>query len=321
MSRLSTATSTSLIALFVLASTAQAEVLSIEGVAPANSSEFVDIHSIAIEDFGGSDGRALAFELEERLSAISILDQLYFTVIGGRSAVRPDASLSGNATAAVEEYETVAKRRRCVERGEKNKCVTYRHIEVDCLTRTIDYRARVRATRYRDGRSIYTESFPSQYEQTICFGDDEDFRSSESVIRDMLAETAGGVRHDLAPREYRQDVRILESRKGMSKADGPYFKAAIRMTKSNPEEACRMWDEAARNGLDHISLSFNRGLCAEQRQDFDSALALYEEADSLSPGKSEVGEAMRRVHDHQRALAEWELRQTATENGNGEEQG
>jgi tetratricopeptide (TPR) repeat protein len=310
MSRLSTVTTAALMGLACLASVAQAEVLSIEGVAPANSSEFVEIQSIAIDGFGGRDGRALGFELEDRLSAISIFDQRYFDVIGGRSAVQPDASLSGNVSAAVEEYETVAVRRICVKRGEKDKCITYKDIEVDCLTRTIDYRAQVRATRYRDGRSIYTEAFPNRHEQTICYGDDQDFPNSESVIRDMISQTANGVRNDLAPREYRQDIRILESRKGMTKADGNYFKAAIKMTKSNPEEACRMWDEAAENGLDHISLSFNRGLCAEQRQDLDSALALYEEADIISPGKSEANEAMRRVNGHQRALDEWELRQS-----------
>ena len=321
MSKFSIAAVTSLIGLFGLASTVQAEVLAIEGMAPAKSPDFVDIQSIAIEGFGGPDGRALAFELEDRLAAISILGQRYFTVIGGRSAVRPDASLSGNVTVAVEEYERVEKRRRCIKRGEKDKCASYKHIEMDCLTRTIDYRAQVRATRYRDGRSIYTESFPSQYEQTICFGDDEDFRSSESVIQDMLAETADRIRHDLAPREYHQDIRILESRKDMAKAEAAYFKAAIKMTKSDAEESCRMWEEADRNGLTHVSLSFNRGLCAEQRQEFDTAIALYEEADGLSPGKSEVREALRRVHDHQRALVEWDLRQSVATDTNVEEQG
>jgi len=310
MNRFLTAAIGALIALSGFSTTARAEVLTIDGMSPAQSSEFTEIQSIAIEDFGGRDGRALAFELEDRLSAIRIFDQPYFDIIGGRSAVQSDAIMAGNVTAGVEQYDSVAKRRRCVKRGEKDKCITYKNIKVDCLTRRIDFRAQVRATRYSDGRSIYTESFPHQNEQKICAGDDDDFVSSESVIRTMLSDTASAVRNDLAPRVYRIDVRILESRKGMTKVEGNFFKAAIKMTKSDAEEACRMWDEAAQNGQVHISLAFNRALCAEQRGDLESALVLYGEADSLSPGKMEVTQAIKRANGHRQARDEWELRQS-----------
>lgn len=298
------------IALLGLSSAAQAEVLTVEGLTPAGSPEFVQIRSLALDDFGGSDGRALAFELEDRLADAALFGQPYFDVIGGRSAVTADASLSGNVTAGVEQHDSVAKRRRCVERDDKKKCVTYKDIKVNCRTRTIDFRAQVRATRYSDGRSLYAESFPDRKEQTICVGDDEDFASSESVIRNMVVQVAAAVRDDLAPRQYRQDIRILESRKGMAKAEGNAFKDAIRMTKSDPAEACRMWDAAAESGLVHSSLAFNRGLCAEQRGDLDAALALYAEVERLSPGKQEVAEALRRTASHRRALEEWELRQS-----------
>ncbi len=310
MNRFLTAMIGGLLALSGLSTAVRAEVLTIEGMSPAQSPEFTEIQSIAIDGFGGRDGRALAFELEDRLSAIRVFDQPYFDIIGGRSAVRSDAIISGNVMAGVEQYDTVAKRRRCVKRGEKDKCITYKNIKVDCLTRHIDFRAQVRATRYSDGRSIYTESFPHQSEQTICAGDDEDFASSESVIRTMLSETANAVRNDLAPRAYRIDVRILESRKGMTKVEGNFFKAGIKMTKSDAAEACRMWDEAAQNGQVHISLAFNRALCAEQRGDLGSALALYDEADSLSPGKMEVTQSMQRARGHLQARDEWELRQS-----------
>jgi len=311
MKRLLTAAITALIALAGLAPAARAEVLAIDGLTPAGSPEFADIRSLAIDGFGGRDGRALAFELEDRLSAIRILGQPYFDVIGGRSAVAPDASLSGNVTADVSQRDTVAKRRRCVERDAKDKCVTYKDIDVDCRTRVIDFRAQVRATRFADGRTIYTESLPNRKDQTVCFGDDQDFVSSESVIRSMIAEAADAIRADLAPRQYRQDIRILESRKGMSKAEGNRFKAAVQMTKSDAAEACRMWDEAAANSLVHLSLQFNRGLCAEQRGDLEEALALYQEAGRLSPGKLEVTQALQRTGDHLRALKEWEERQSA----------
>ncbi|MEO9600416.1 tetratricopeptide repeat protein [Parasphingorhabdus sp.] len=312
MNRLLNAAVTASLAFTCLSNAAQAEVLVIDGMTPADSSAFAQIQSIALEDFGGRDGRALAFELEDALAAIRIYGEPYFDVIGGRSAVESDAILSGNVTTDVEQDETVAKRRRCVERDDKDKCITHKNIRVDCLTRTVNFRAELRATRYSDGRRIYSESFPNQNEQTICFGDDEEFTSRRSIIRNMVSETVGTIRRDLAPRQYRREVRVLESRKGMAKADGKFFKAAVKMTKSNPTEACRMWDEAADNGLVHISLTFNRGLCAEQRGDFESAIALYQEAQRISPGKLEVNQSIQRISDHRRALDEWELRQSGT---------
>jgi len=315
MNRLGTATIAALMAMAGLSSAARAEVLTIEGMTPANSPDFAQIISIAIERFGGSDGRTLAFELEDRLVDINISGRSYFDVIGGRSAVQPDATLSGNVTAGVEEFDTVGKRRRCVERDDKDKCVTYKDIKVKCVNRIIDFRAQLRATRFSDGRSIYAESFPDRQEQTVCIGDEQDFASSESVIRAMISSTATAIRNDLAPRSFRQDVRVLESRKGMTRAESDFFKSAVRMTKTNAAEACRMWDEAAENGQVHISLTFNRGLCAEQRGDLDAALALYDEADRLAPGKIEVTEARQRASDHLRALDEWELRQSGGSDG------
>jgi len=121
MNKLLATTITALLAIAGLASAAQAEVLTIDGMTPANAAEFPQIQSVAIERFGGRDGRALAFELEDSLAAVTIFGQPYFDVIGGRSGVQSDASLSGNVTASVEQYDTVAKRRRCVERNDEDQ--------------------------------------------------------------------------------------------------------------------------------------------------------------------------------------------------------
>lgn len=295
--------------------TAHAEVLTIEGLTPANEPAFALVDTLAIDRFGGSDGQNLAFEVEDQLSNVRVFDQPYFDVIGGRSAIRPDASLSGNVTVGIDQYETTANRNRCVQRDDKDKCTKRREIKVDCLRRVIDYRAQVRAVRFADGRNIYAGSFPKKDEQTICFGDDREFSSSEGVIRKMVADTARELRNDLAPRAYRREIRVLESRKGMSKVEGKFFKAAVRMTKRDETEACRMWDEAGTNGQVHISLAFNRGLCAERNGDLQTALSHYGEAQSLAPKKLEVKNAIKRVTGHQQALDDWETRQSVSSDG------
>ena len=304
-----------------LSSTAHAEILTIEGLSPAGSPAFATVGTISIERFGGSDGQALAFELEDALSGISVFDQAYFDVIGGRSAVDPDATVSGNVTSGFNSYELIQKRLRCVARDADDKCTEHKNIDVDCLKRVISFRAEVRASSFGDGRRIYSESFPNKHEQTICFGDDQEFSDSEGEIRKMVSGAARAIRSDLAPRQYRRDIRVLESRKGMDKAERNFFKAAVKMTKSDQTEACRMWDEAAMNGQVHISLIFNWGLCAERSGDLETALDRYQQAQVLSPKKFEVRQAINRVNDHLRALEEWNARQSALSPESATEQG
>jgi len=295
-----------------------AEVLTIEGLTPADVPGFTTVKTLSIERFGGSDGQDLAFKLEDRLQGVSVYGEPYFDVLGGRSAVEADATLTGTATAGIDRYETTEYRDRCIARDKDDKCTKRKSIKVKCLKQVVDFRAQVRASRFEDGRRIYSESFPEKAEQTICFGDDQEFSSGENEVRKMIANVASAVRNDLAPRQYRRQIRVLESRKGMGKADSKYFKAAVKMTKKDASEACGMWDEAAANGLVHISLAFNRGLCAEMRGDLEGATALYSEAQALSSRKLEVRQGLDRVGDHQRALDDWELRNSA---GSGEDSG
>ncbi len=290
-----------------LISTAQAETLRVEGLYPARAPNVASIESIAIDRFGGSDGTALAFEIEDKLSDVEIEGAAYFKVMAGRSAIEPDATLSGTATTGIEEYETTEKRERCVERDDKGKCEKRKSIKVACLKRVIDFEAQVRLSRFSDGQTIYAERKFDGNEETVC-GRKESFTSREDIIRGMINSAAYSVRRDLAPIERRENIRVLESRKGMDKANGKFFKAAVKMTKTDEREACRMWDQAAVNNAPHRSIMFNRGLCAEQAGVLDKALTLYAEAEQLAGSKTEIDLAISRVEDRQRALDDWDIR-------------
>lgn len=295
-----------------LATAAQAETLRIEGLYPARADDIAEIQSIAIDRFGGSDGTALAFAIEDKLNNIEIDGASYFKIMTGRSAIEPEGTLSGTATAGVEEYPTTAYRDRCVERNDKGKCEKRKSIEVSCLKRVIDFQSQIRMSRFSDGQTIYSDRKSNSDEQTVC-GRKESFTSSEEVIRRMIDSAAYAVRRDLAPIERLQNIRVLESRKGMDKATAKFFKAAVRMTKTDEQEACRMWDEVAANGSAHVSIAFNRGLCAEKAGALDMALAFYDEAGQLTGNKSEIGQAIRRVEDRQRARDDMDLRYARSE--------
>lgn len=290
-----------------LAVTAQAETLQIEDLYPARAPDIALIKSISIDRFGGQDGTALAFEIEDKLSDVEIQETSYFKIMAGRSAVDPEATLSGTATTGVEEYEVSEYRDRCIERNEKGKCEKRKSIKVACLKRVIDFQAQVRLSRFSDGRTIYAERKSDSNEQTVC-GRKESFASSEKVIRGMINSAAYSVRLDLAPIERRENIRVLESRKGMDKTAGSFFKAAVKMTKNNAEEACRMWDDANLKGPAHVSVIFNLGLCAEQEGHLDVARDYFTGAQRMASNKVEIGQALSRIADKQRARDDWYLR-------------
>lgn len=300
------------LAALCLAATAQAETLRIEGLYPARADNIAEIKSIAIDRFGGRDGTALAFEIEDRLSDIRIDGARYFKIMTGRSAIEPEGTLSGTATAGIEEYPTTEYRDRCIKRDDKDKCLKSKSVEVDCLKRVIDFQAQIRLTRFNEGQTVYSERKTDGNEQTVC-GRKESFASSEGVIRGMIQRAANSVRRDLAPMERRENVRVLESRKAMDKATASLFKAAVKMTKTDEREACRMWDQAAANSAPHISIAFNRGLCAEQEGALDEAMTHYLQARQLSAGKTELVQAIRRVEDRQRAMDDWDIRYVSAE--------
>jgi len=290
-----------------LLSAANAETLKISGLYPAARDGATQVESISIENFGGRDGDDLGFAIEKKLQAINFDGEPYFTVMTGRSATDPDAILSGTATARIEEYNTTAYRSRCVERNEKGKCTEHKSRKVPCLKRVIDFDGNLRLSNFSDGRSIFTRGLSDKNEQTIC-DRDENFSSSRGEIQRMIDKVAYSVRRDLAPIEVTRDIRVLESRKGMEKGQKKAFKAAVKMTKTNEAEACRMWSELAANSAPHGSLAFNIGLCAEQVGDFENALAQYDKASSLLGKKTQIDQGIRRIRDRQQANADWNAR-------------
>ncbi len=290
-----------------LTTTAQAETLQINGLYPARADNVAEIKSIAIDRFGGNDGTALAFEIEDKLSDVEIDGAPYFKIMAGRSAIEPEGTLSGTATAGIEEYPTKGYRERCVKRDDKDKCVKRKSVEVKCLKRVIDFQAQIRLSRFSDGQTIYADRKSNGNEQIVC-GRKESFASSEEVIRGMINSAAYSVRRDLAPIERRENIRVLESRKGMDKATGKFFKSAVKMTKTDELEACRMWDEAAANRALHRSITFNRGLCAEQKGTLGEAIKLYTEANQMGGRKNEIDQAIRRIEARERAIDDWFLR-------------
>lgn len=288
-------------ALFILAfsaTAANAETLPVSWVYPARSDNAAALNSIAIENFGGIDGASLAIRTEDLLRSVSIDGEPYFRILpGGANA---DAVLRGAASADSWKERVTQKRNICVRSEKGGKCLERKDEEIDCTRRIVrlDYRVRLIST--ETGGVLFAEDGQPEESLVYC-PQDKDVRTVEDHVRSLGDNIALSLRNALAPVERSEGVRVMESRKGLSKADGAVFKDAVRLTKTDASAACAKWAELLRTNPDHLSTAYNVALCAESDSDLGNATIAYQRALALDPGSDYAIIGAQRIEDRLRA--------------------
>ena len=263
--------------------TAQAEVLRITGEFAAGYREASLLHSLAIGRFDGQDGIALANAVERALGGT------HFALMGGRAGRgNAEGSLNGAAVTGVEENQFKKKEKRCVEKDKDGKCLKQAEVEVRCRRRVVNLRADFRLIRNDDGRVVYSESKPFREEISWCEGQNP-YRSVEDTVQAAIEQIASSVRYDIAPSVRTYDIRVRESTKGMAKDTAQRFKELVKLTKRDSRGACAGWEAMQAEVQGNPSLLFNAGLCAEQRGDYEGALALYRQASQAGASEGVEG--------------------------------
>lgn len=254
------------------AGAAQGEVLEITGEFPANNREASFLESISVDRFGGSDGTALQIAIERALGGSQ------FELLGGRTGRdTAEGSISGSISSGVDESSFRKKEKQCVSKDDKGKCLKEEQVEIGCKRRIIDIKADIRIVRNTDGRILYSQPKPFREEVEWCRGNSPE-RTTEDVIEGAIRDIAGSLRGDLVPHVDTYKIRVRENTKGLSKDSANRFKELVKLTKRDPQGACRGWEAMQTEAAGYPSLLFNLGLCAEQRGDYEKALGLYQDA-------------------------------------------
>ncbi|MEJ5975628.1 hypothetical protein WG901_03210 [Novosphingobium sp. PS1R-30] len=283
----------------LLTTAAQAEVLTVEGVYPADSDGAAAMKTIAVESFGGSDGADLAIRIEDALRAVEIDGRPYFRVLPSASG-GADGVLRGTATAEIKRERYTEQRERCVAKDANGKCTEKRKEDVRCTRRRIELVPNVRLIAVRDGALVHADSQLEQATDSRCEDNSSEQRSPETVVRELTGRIAGRLRGALAPTWRRESIRVLEDRKGLSREDGEKFKNALRLTKTDAGAACRQWQAIADANPGHAVTLFNIGLCDEAAGNLDGAERLYREAAQTSRAGN-VGDGLGRIAARRRA--------------------
>ena len=230
---------------------ALAEVLTVEGVYPARTAGAVEVEEITVERFGGDVGEQLAIAITDRLEDVRLDSQPYFTIksatgggntyhIYGAAGAAPEQALSGpvgatlRGTASGEVSEVrdgSEKRTRCVRRDDNKKCIEETVDVFRCRKMTVHFSPSLRLIA-REGGTLYAADDDLVQSQRYCANDKSE-PSPARMMDSMVDEFAQRVRYDLAPEFRRADVRIMEGRKGLAKADSsaPVQRGTMRRTR------------------------------------------------------------------------------------------
>ncbi len=285
---------------------AAAETLPVGGVYPAGNDTAAALATIAVEPFGGVDGQQLGIAVADRLRSVTIGGERYFAIVPSGSRAEVEAVLQGTAGAEAGRRDSGTREKEfCVERDEDHDCIKKEKRRIPCWDQVVRLDATVRLVGV-DGGLIHTLDRNDETTQRWCEGDERP--SAEAMVRELAGRYADSLRHDLAPEERSEQIRVMETRKGLPDDDSRVFREAVRLTKSDEEAACAAWSAVGARNPDNPAVQFNLGLCEESRGSLREAYDHYRRA-AAGPGDTEYArQGGQRIEDRWRANAQLESR-------------
>ena len=284
---------------FMFGSAVSAETLPIEYVEPARADGVAFVRSLTVENLDDDAGGYMRNALIEGLRSASYGGEPWFAVLPQTYSDDTEAALEGAVNVVIDDRRASPKTKKsCAERDAKGKCIREEKREIACNDLVIDVDPMLRLVS-REGIEVYRSPHGRQKSTRYC--EDGYQPAIDPIVDTMIDEIVAEIVADLAPRQFAEGLRILESRKGLPKADANRFKQAIRLTKTDPGAACLEFVSLAEAHPGHGPAVFNAGLCYEMRGDTDTARDWYERAASLPMAGDYSRQGLSRLDANRRA--------------------
>lgn len=272
---------------------AHAETISVEGYLPAATDAGLRLEVIAVDPIDGNQGAKLGFELKQALERAHVDGEAWFDVAPGSNtpvdAIIQGAADSQSSITQLDDKEV----RSCKKKDDDGDCVRYETIIYECNRFEVSLYPDIELVS-REGEVLYYER--DELSRVVDHCDDAGAGPSRSEMANGLIRSfADRVRRALAPRNYSQDYRILERRKGLGKGERNAFKRAVRLTKSDEDAACEAFRALEVTAPQQASVLYNVALCHERFGDYAMARQTYQRALDVSPDKPMTLEAFDRV--------------------------
>lgn len=287
------------VAAALCATAAQAETLPVSGVYPAANDAAAALQTLAIDSFGGTDGQQLAIAIADRLRDARIDGEPYFRVLPAAASADAEAVIEGTASAETGRRDSGHRENEvCAERDEDRDCIRKEKVKVPCWDAVIRLDVAVRLVSI-EGDLLHAVDGVEEQAKRYCRGDDRP--ATEPLVRQLAARLADRLRGDLAPVQRLDDIRVMETRKGLSSDDSRAFREAVRLTKTNQAAACSAWSALEPLNPDHISILFNLGLCAESGGELEKARSYYDRALRADGDSAYAAQGLERIEAQRRA--------------------
>ena len=222
------------------------------------------------------------------------------------------AVLSGSVSHEIVE-DTLADKevKSCLEKDSNDNCVRHRTTFIPCRSKTVQLLPDIRM-HDAAGNELFKYSVRSFTREEYC-EDESSTPEASAMLAGLKSDVARYIRYDLAPFESSREIRILERRKGMEKADRRPFKDAVRMTKHDPLAACLAFEALEANNAEQASVLFNIGVCKEGEGALDAAEGYYMRTIAILGEKSYTSEALERIGERRKAVEQLDRRAAAQE--------
>jgi tetratricopeptide (TPR) repeat protein len=292
-----------------VASAAGAETLRVENFFPARSDALVMLREIQVDTLGGDVGPAMTLQVEDRLRAVDQGQGPWFRIIpASLRSETSDAVLRGMADMDFRRSEVFEERERCV-RDANNKCTDEREkYQVSCQVRDFALNTNLRLIG-RKGELLWSDDGREPLSDKRCSDQSGTPRHPRDIERQLISQVVRRMEQDWVPRREALDVRVDESRKGLTKEDADSFKQAVRMVRDGrPNEACDAWGLLGQRYPVHVPTQFNLGLCAEFNGRSAEAKAKYGEVLTINPRYNAASTGIGRLGLREQALRQLEMR-------------
>jgi tetratricopeptide (TPR) repeat protein len=289
--------------------------------------------TIAVLPFSGREGKEFTAEIEGVLAGIGIDDKPYFTLVDRASIDKTINEMQLSQSGMVDQNTAVKigklvgaqgiytgvitrnnyddspyyeNRSTCVQYEQKKDkdgnlyrgaCTSWRQDNVNCVRRVAKFAVSPKLVDVTTGRIIYSRDLSASENSSGC-NDTRPAQSGNELLERAKESVKKDFRRDIAPYYVTKEISLMDSKEGIESAEAKdKLKRGLEYAdKGRMDNACELWGEARNIAPNSHALLFNLGVCAESRDDLDTALALYKQADKhLGKPNDDISSALNRI--------------------------
>lgn len=217
------------------------------------------------------------------------------------------------------------KRSRCVKHEGKTKvtplgvkfrkCLKQQEYYVKCTKQQGEFNFTLKVVSIKSGEIAFTKAYRAKTSNDYC-KDNKSARKEESDLeRIVIAKAIAQMRQDVAPYSVVLNIKLMkkdDSRMSSNEVAQSLLISGFKFAKSGRiDRACQQFEGANKSFPSSPAITHNLGVCAEVKNDFTTALALYKKADQLSQRPEKlINSALNRVNrrEYQEAQVKKQLR-------------